>query len=90
MWSLLAVIASRAAMWAWVALGITLVLRFAVAMVVGGSVLEDRKGLKALWLLPLRDLAAVAIWIASLGGHTVTWRGDRFRLKRGKLTRVAS
>jgi ceramide glucosyltransferase len=88
MWGLLAVIASRGAMWAWVALGITLALRFAVAMVVGGSVLEDRKGVKSLWLLPLRDLTAAAIWIASLGGHTVTWRGDRFRLKDGKLTRV--
>jgi ceramide glucosyltransferase len=90
MWGLLAVIASGAAIWARVALGITLVLRFAVAIVVGGSVLEDRKGFKALWLLPLRDLTAAAIWIASLGGHTVTWRGDRFRLKGGKLTRVAS
>lgn len=89
MWGLLAVIASGAAMWAWVALGITLILRFAVARVVGGSVLEDRKGLKALWLLPLRDLTAAAIWIASLGGHTVIWRGDRFRLKGGKLTRAA-
>jgi len=89
MWGLLAVIASRAPTWAWVALGVTLVLRFAVAMVVGGSVLEDRKGLKVLWLLPLRDLIAVVIWVASLGGRTVTWRGDRFRLKGGKLTRVA-
>jgi ceramide glucosyltransferase len=90
MWGLLAVIASRGAMWAWVALGITLALRFAVAMVVAGSVLEDRKGLKVFWLLPLRDLAAVAIWVASLSGHTVMWRGDRFRLKAGKLTRIPS
>jgi len=90
MWGLLAVIASRAAIWAWIALGITLALRFAVAMVVAGSVLEDRKGLKVFWLLPLRDLAAVAIWVASLSGHTVMWRGDRFRLKAGKLTRIPS
>ncbi len=90
MWGLLAVIASRGAMWAWVALGITLALRFAVAMVVAGSVLEDRKGLKVFGLLPLRDLAAVAIWVASLSGHTVMWRGDRFRLKAGKLTRIPS
>jgi hypothetical protein len=34
-------------------------------------------------------LIAAAIWVASLGGHTVTWRGDRFRLKNGKLTRIA-
>jgi ceramide glucosyltransferase len=89
-WGLLAVIASRSAIWAWIALGITLVLRLAVVVVVGSSVLEDRKGLKFLWLLPLRDSTAVAIWIASLSGHTVIWRGDRFRLKGGKLTRVAS
>jgi ceramide glucosyltransferase len=44
---------------------------------------------KNTWLVPLRDLTAVVIWIISLGGHTVTWRGDRFRLKRGKLTRIA-
>ena len=90
MWGLLAVIASRAAIWAWIALGITLALRFAVAMIVARSVLEDRKGLKVFWLLPLRDLAAVAIWVASLSGHTVMWRGDRFRLKAGKLTRIPS
>ena len=90
MWGLLAVIASGTAIWAWIALGITFVLRLAVAVVVAGSVLEDRKGLKVFWLLPLRDLAAVAIWVASLSGHTVMWRGDRFRLKAGKLTRIPS
>jgi ceramide glucosyltransferase len=88
-WSMLAVAASRLAPWACGALGVTLVLRFAVAFVVGGRVLKDRKVLKDAWLIPLRDLLAVAVWIVSLGGHTVTWRGDRFRLKAGKLTRIA-
>ncbi len=63
-------------------------LRFAVALLVGRGVLQDRQVLKDAWLIPLRDLLAVAVWIASLGGHTVTWRGDRFRLKHGKLTRI--
>jgi len=45
--------------------------------------------LRHLWLLPLRDLAAAAIWVASLAGHTVTWRGDRFELKKGRLIRIA-
>jgi ceramide glucosyltransferase len=89
LWSLLALAASREALWAWSALAVTMFLRFAVALVVGQSVLRDRRILEYAWLIPLRDLVAVAIWFASLGGHTVTWRGDRFHLKHGKLTRIA-
>ena len=44
--------------------------------------------LKNLWLLPLRDLVGVAVWAASFVGSTVTWRGDRFRLKKGRLIRL--
>jgi ceramide glucosyltransferase len=89
MWGLLAVIAAHAAPWSWAVLGTTLLLRLAVALVVGRAVLQDRQLLKHLWLLPLRDLVAVAVWVASFAGHTVTWRGDRFHLKNGRLTRIA-
>jgi ceramide glucosyltransferase len=88
LWSLLALAASRGALWAWSLLAVTMILRFAVALVVGQRVLRDRQILKYAWLIPLRDLVAAAIWFASLGGHTVTWRGDRFHLKHGKLTRI--
>jgi ceramide glucosyltransferase len=88
LWALLAVAASRGALWAWTGLAITLFLRFAVALVVGRGVLEDRRIVKDAWLIPLRDLLAVVVWIVSLGGHSVTWRGDRFQLKEGKLTRI--
>ncbi len=89
LWASLALAASRGALWACGALAITLFLRLAVALVVGRGVLRDRQTLKYAWLIPMRDLIAAAIWIVSLGGHTVTWRGDRFRLKNGKLTRIA-
>jgi ceramide glucosyltransferase len=88
MWALLAVAASGGARWAWSALGVTLLLRLAVAVVVGRRVLQDRQILRNAWLIPLRDLLAVGVWIASLGGHTVTWRGDRFQLKDGKLSQI--
>jgi ceramide glucosyltransferase len=88
-WSLLALAASRGALWAWAGLAVTLFLRLAVALLVGGSVLEDRQVVHNAWLIPLRDLIAVAVWIASLGGHTVIWRGGRFRLKDGKLSRIS-
>ena len=88
MWASLALAASRGALWAWTALAITLFLRLAVALTVGRSVLQDRNVLKNAWLIPLRDLFAVEVWIVSLAGHTVTWRGDRFRLRNGRLTRL--
>jgi len=28
--------------------------------------------------------------VASFAGHTVVWRGDRFRLKNGRLMRIDS
>ena len=40
------------------------------------------------WLLPLRDLIAVAVWIASFAGHTVVWRGETFELKNGRLSQI--
>jgi ceramide glucosyltransferase len=88
LWALLAVVASQAALWSWSLLACTLFLRGAVAFVVGWIVVRDRQALKYAWLIPLRDLIAVAVWFWSLGGHTVTWRGERFELKNGKLNRV--
>ncbi len=88
LWSVLNLIAAHAAYWSCVILGFVLLLRSAVALVVGGAVLGDRDVLSRLWLIPLRDLIAVGVWIVSFAGHTVMWRGDRFRLKNGRLTRL--
>ena len=88
LWALVAVVVSGGALWSWGTLAFTLVLRYAVAWLVGWRILRDRQVVKYAWLIPLRDLIAVVVWIVSLGGHTVTWRGDRFRLKNGKLTRI--
>ncbi len=89
LWALLALVASGGAFWAWSGLTAALALRFAVALAVSQGVLEDYEVLEDVWLIPLRDLFAAGIWIASLSGHTVTWRGDRFLLKNGRLTRIA-
>src|SRR5271169_363904 len=88
MWALLLLMATGAAPWSWAVFGTTVLLRLAVALMVGNAVLEDRSLLEHLWLLPVRDLVAVAVWIASFAGHTVTWRGDRFELKNGRLIRI--
>jgi ceramide glucosyltransferase len=88
MWAMLAVIAAGGAWWSWLAFGVTVLLRFAVAFAVGDIVLNDRRLLGNLWLLPVRDLIAVGVWAASFAGHTVTWRGDRFELRKGRLIRL--
>jgi ceramide glucosyltransferase len=89
MWALLTLILSRAAAWSWAVLGVVLLLRILVSLVVGKSVLKDRKLPGQLFLLPLRDLSAVGVWIASFWGHSVTWRGDRFELRKGRLIRTS-
>ena len=89
-WALLALLLSRGAPWAWALLAIALGLRFAVALLVGRSILRDRELIPLLPLLPIRDLIAMLLWIASLAGETVVWRGDSFRLKNGRLTRINS
>jgi ceramide glucosyltransferase len=88
MWALLTLITAHGALWSWALFGTTILLRLAAALSVGKSVLRDTQLLKQLWLLPIRDLVAVAVWVASFAGHTVTWRGDRFELKKGRLIRV--
>lgn len=88
MWALLTLVLARAAAWSWAVMGVVLVLRILVSLVVGKSVLKDSQLAGQLRLLPLRDLSAVGVWIASFWGHTVTWRGDRFELRKGRLIRT--
>jgi ceramide glucosyltransferase len=88
MWALLNLIVAQGAPWSWDMLGLVVLLRLAVALAVGHAVLRDQSLLRHLWLLPLRDLVAVPVWLASFAGRTVTWRGDRFSLKAGRLTRI--
>jgi ceramide glucosyltransferase len=89
MWALLNLVLARAAAWSWAVLGLVLLLRILVSIVLGKSILKDRQLPSQLWLLPLRDLSAVGVWIASFWGHTVTWRGDRFELRKGRLIRTS-
>lgn len=85
LWGLLNVIAAHAAPWSWAVLAALLGLRIAVAVAVGKSVLQDSRMPEQIWLLPLRDLLAVFVWIVSFAGHTVVWRGETFELKSGRL-----
>jgi ceramide glucosyltransferase len=86
-WALLALLLARGAAWAWVLLAATLAVRVIMAVVVGRKVLEDRRVIPFLWLIPVRDVVALFVWIASYAGHKIHWRGDHFYLKDGKLAK---
>ncbi|HZQ71067.1 MAG TPA: bacteriohopanetetrol glucosamine biosynthesis glycosyltransferase HpnI [Terriglobales bacterium] len=88
-WALAALLLSRSA-WALLLLAITVCMRLVVAFVVGSQVVGDRQLRRTIWLVPLRDLVALFVWIVSFTGHTVAWRGDSFLLKDGKLARLPS
>ena len=84
-WAILAVVAKPFSAWTWAILAVTAVARFASAIAIGRGILDDKQLLPDLWLLPLRDFVALAVWIASYFGDTVVWRGSRFKLRNGKL-----
>lgn len=86
-WALLAVICSEGAWWSWGLLALACASRAGVVLAVGKIVLRDEWIVRRSWLIPLRDLIAAAVWLASFAGNTVVWRGDSFRLKDGRLVR---
>jgi len=89
-WALLALAFSLGAAWAWALLAAVAAMRVAVALVIGSLVLQDRQVLPWLGMLPPRDVVALLIWLVSFTGHTVSWRGDSFDLKKGKLALIGS
>ncbi len=86
-WALLALVFSRGIWWAWMLLAATLLVRLSMALVVGGSVLQDQQVRKWLWLVPIRDCVALGLWAAAYAGRTVYWRGSEFVLRKGKLSK---
>jgi ceramide glucosyltransferase len=84
-WALVNVLASGLSPLSLWLLALSFFLRLAQAMTVGAAVLADHDVLPNLWLLPLRDVIAMALWVSGFASDTIVWRGERFTLKDGKL-----
>ena len=84
-WAAFAVLFSAGASWSWILLAATVLMRVAVALTAGKTILQDPQLKRDFWLIPLRDVFALAIWVASFAGHKILWRGIEFELKDGKL-----
>ena len=87
-WALASVIASGGALWSVTLLSVALLVRVSVALTVGVGVLRDGQVLRDILLLPLRDCFGLFFWAWSYADDTIVWRGERFRLKRGRLEQV--
>jgi ceramide glucosyltransferase len=87
-WALLTIILAGGLAWTWSLFGLACAIRLLMAIVLARSVLRERRPVRWLWLLPVRDLGAPVVWLASFVSHTVVWRGEHFHLKNGKLARL--
>lgn len=87
-WAMATVVASGGALWAISMLSVALLVRVSVALTVGVGILRDGQVLRDVWLLPLRDCFGLFFWAWSYASDVVVWRGERFRLKRGRMQRV--
>jgi ceramide glucosyltransferase len=87
-WAMAGVIASGCSLWSLSLLSVALLVRVAVALTGGVGVLRDGQVLRDLWLLPLRDCLGLFFWAWSYASDVVVWRGERFRLRQGRMSRL--
>ncbi|HUZ05449.1 MAG TPA: glycosyltransferase, partial [Acidobacteriaceae bacterium] len=87
-WALGNVLATGASFSSLILLSLMVLARIGLALSVGVSLLHDRCVPRDLWLLPLRDCMALGIWFWSFADDHIEWRGERFLLHHGKLTRA--
>jgi ceramide glucosyltransferase len=86
MLSLAILLGAGLASWAWGLVAATLVLRMALAGFSQRRCLQGEQPLSALALLPVKDLLAGGIWLASFLGNRVKWGERSFRVTpEGKL-----
>jgi ceramide glucosyltransferase len=76
------------ALWSFTLLSLVLLARVTVALTVGVGILRDEQVLRDLWLLPLRDFFGFVLWVWSFASDTIVWRGERFTLRNGRLSRT--
>lgn len=84
LWSLVWAGASRGAPMAIGAIVVVLLWRW---MLLGVYATALGASAKDWWLMPVRDLITPLVWMGSIGGSKIVWRGETFRLRDGKLSR---
>jgi ceramide glucosyltransferase len=88
-WAVMNCMASGFALWSFTLLSLVVLARVAVALTVGVGLLGDAQVLRDIWLLPLRDCFGLGFWAWSYASDTIVWRGERFRLRNGRISRAS-
>ena len=65
-------------------------LRYEVALGTGARGMQDQTVRRKLQLLPLRDLFAVIVWLASFFPQSIRWRDREFYVREKRLVPVSS
>jgi len=63
-----------------------LILRLITAWVVGVRVSGDETVRTKLWLVPFRDAIHFIVWLASFASNKITWGGEQFTMREGRMT----
>jgi ceramide glucosyltransferase len=76
---------------AWIPAAVLAAIRVISAFVTARLVLDARKLVPFLWLAPVWDLYAFAVWAASYGGRSVRWRDRRVTIdSQGRIQRIVT
>jgi ceramide glucosyltransferase len=89
-WAILAAALSRSGVLDAAFLGGYLVLRLAMAYIVGVWGVGDDVLRRRLYLVPIRDAINFAIWLASFASNRVTWGGQVFATEHGHMVAVGA
>lgn len=87
-WAILAAALSQSLALGAAFLGGYLVLRLAMAYIVGVWGVGDEVLRRRLYLVPIRDAIHFIIWLASFASNRVTWGGQVFATKQGHMVAV--
>jgi len=87
-WAILAAVVSQSRVLDAAILGGYLVLRLAMAYVVGVWGVGDDVLRSRLYLVPVRDTINFVIWLASFASNRVTWGGQVFATEQGHMVAV--
>ncbi len=88
-WVLLAALVAPTAWIVATYLSTYLILRFAMAWMVGIWGVEDQVLRGKLWLVPLRDAIHFVIWLASLGSNHIRWGSVEYVIRQGRMVPIA-
>lgn len=87
-WTVLAAVLAPSAVIAIAYVAAYVFLRGAMAWVVGVWGMRDRLVRREFWTLPVRDVFAFIVWLASFFPQRIRWRGRRFLVRKKRLVAV--